>query len=308
MNVRFQWKLLVGSLLLAIHCTARAQTVPAWETAAGGKMSFDVATVRVSAPGTFSPPSFPLSADDSFRPTGGEFSADFPLGVYINFAYKLGMSAEQSKLMTAQVPKEVASAHFTVHAKGPATATKDQMRLMVQDLLRERFGLKAHYETREISALEMTLKKPGVTGAKLRPHSEGPKCAEEGGAAPADGVFPPACAVYAARPTPEHLILVGSRNTTLELIAASASSLGRLGKTVVDRTGLTGRWDFTLAFAPEPGTIPLPPGASAASPEAPVQGPSFLEAMDDQLGLRFKPGKASLQVLVVDHVEMPSAN
>jgi len=297
-------KLLLGSMLAALSCTdwagAEAQAVPAWQTAAGGKMAFDVATVRVSAPGTFAPPSFPLSADDSFRPTGGEFSADFSLGVYINFAYKLAMSPEQAKAMDAQVPKEVASAHFTVHAKGPATATKDQMRLMVQDLLRERFGLKAHYETREISALEMTLKKPGVTGPKLRPHSEGPKCTDEGGAATADAVFPPACAVYVARSTPEHLILVGSRNTTPELIAAQASPLGRLGKTVVDRTGLTGRWDFTLEFAPEPGTIPIPPGASAAPPEVPAQGPSFLEAMDDQLGLKFKPGKASLQ--------MPSAN
>jgi uncharacterized protein (TIGR03435 family) len=296
-----------GLLLTAVVTPAQMQ-VPDWQTAAGGKMAFDVATVRVSPPGMFSPPSFPLSVDDSFRPTGGEFSADFPLGVYINFAYKLGMSPEQSKAMTAQVPKEVSSVRFTVHAKGPATATKDQMRLMVQDLLRERFGLKAHYETREISSLEMTLKKPGVTGPKLRPHSDGPKCAEEGGPATADGVFPPVCAMYAAQTTPEHLVLVGSRNTTLALIAAQASQLGRLGKTVVDRTGLTGRWDFTLQFAPEPGMLPLPPGASSAPPEAPAQGPSFLEAMDDQLGLKFKPGKASLQVLVVDHVEMPSAN
>jgi uncharacterized protein (TIGR03435 family) len=307
MSMSWWRRLLLGVLPLFAWTGAQAQTVPAWQAAAGGAMAFDVATVRVSAPGTFSPPSFALSADDSFRPTGGEFSADFPLGVYINFAYKLAMSAEQTRASTANVPKEVKEAHFTVHAKGPATATKDQMRLMVQDLLRERFGFRAHYETAEVDALEMILKKPGVTGPKLRPHAEGPKCAEEGGEATANGVFPPVCAMFMARPTPERLTLMGSRNTTMALVASQA--MVGLGKTVVDRTGLTGRWDFTLEFLQEPGRL-LVTGApqSAEPPPAPPQGPSFLEAVDDQLGLKFKPGKASLQVLVVDHVTMPTEN
>ena len=62
--------------------------MPQWQKAAGGRMEFEVASVRVDT-GDFKPPSFPLSADDSFAETGGLFRADFPVVVYIQFAYKL---------------------------------------------------------------------------------------------------------------------------------------------------------------------------------------------------------------------------
>jgi hypothetical protein len=60
----------------------QAAKVPDWQTAAGGKMSFEVASIRLSKPGTFTPPNFALNAEDGFVPTGGIFSADFPLEVY----------------------------------------------------------------------------------------------------------------------------------------------------------------------------------------------------------------------------------
>src|ERR1035441_104260 len=61
--------------------SAQAEKMPAWVTAAGGKAEFEVASIREDT-GPFKPPSFALSADDSFRPTGGLFHADFSLPTY----------------------------------------------------------------------------------------------------------------------------------------------------------------------------------------------------------------------------------
>jgi uncharacterized protein (TIGR03435 family) len=104
------------------------------------------------------------------------------------------------------------------------------------------------------------------------------------------------------------MILFGGRDTTMEMMARSFS-IARLGRPVVDETGLTGKYDFTLNYAPEPGTFGTGPGAEPQdAPASGAQGPSFLEAVKDQLGLKLKPGKAPLKVLVIDQVERPTQN
>jgi len=97
---------LVCWLLLAV--TGAWAQVPDWQKAAGGKMAFDVATIRPTKPGEFTPPSFPLGPDDSYKQTGGAFFADFPLMVYVSFAYKLPYSPDQTKSLRSQLPKELA--------------------------------------------------------------------------------------------------------------------------------------------------------------------------------------------------------
>src|ERR1700709_2505663 len=81
---------LVGAATLA------AQHVPAWQTAAGNTMEFDVASVRPDD-GPFQTPSFALSDDDWFREPTGRFHADFGLSTYIQFAYKLHLTGEERK-------------------------------------------------------------------------------------------------------------------------------------------------------------------------------------------------------------------
>jgi bla regulator protein BlaR1 len=277
-------------------------------------MAFDVATIRPSEPGSFKPPSFPLGPDDSYKQTGGALSADFPLLVYVMFAYKLPFSPDQTKSLSAQLPKELSEAKFTINARGPATATKDQMRLMMQYLLADRFKLAVHYEKRELSVLVLTLKKPDVTGPKLILHAAGPPCVEGlGDARPvqAEDVFPEICGIYSARLTQARILRLGSRNTTLDLMADALPGIGQQGRTMDNETGLTGRYDFTLEWALGQGDVspPPPPGGPPASePPAASQGPSFLEALDEQLGLKLKPGKATLPMLMIDHVEKPSEN
>jgi bla regulator protein blaR1 len=279
--------------------------VPDWQTAAGGKMAFDVASIRLSKPGTFTPPSFALNAEDGFVPTGGLFSADFPLEVYIEFAYKVWLSPEESKALRATLPKWAVTDHFTIQARAVGSPTKDQMRLMVQSLLADRFKFAFHFEKQQIAVLGLTLVKPGKMGPKLIAHVDGPPC--DAHADPLDktpwkegDVFPPYCNGTVLRQTNHHQYLLGARDTPMRLVAASLGSLGRQGRPLVDKTGLNGTVDFTMEWLPE--------SSPGATPPADAEGPTFLEAMQEQLGLKLEPMKVEMDVLVVDHVEEPSEN
>ncbi len=185
------------------------------------------------------------------------------------------------------------------------------MRLMVQSLLADRFKLAIHFETQQVPALALTLAKPGKTGPRLRLHAEGPSCdaplppSAEGASTNRPEAFPRECSVYGLSRRPDHTLLAGSRNTTMELLAASLASLpDGLDRPAVDRTGLTGKYDFTIEWTPESNV----PGANAAVAQPASQGTTFLEAVKEQLGLKLESTRAPLDVLVIDHVEKPSEN
>jgi len=271
-----------------------------WRTKAGGKMSFEVASIKLDT-GPFRPPNFALDSGDAYATTGGRFSADFPLTVYVSFAYKLSLTQEQRQAMVAHLPKWVADDRFDIQAKAAeGNPTKDQMRLMMQALLADRFKLAVHFETQESPVLALVMVKPGKLGPKLRPHAEGPAC----DAAPAPGVFPPKCYLMAMTWKSGRMPMGGSRDTTMALIADALPGMGRLARPVVDRTGLSGRFDFTLEWLPDTDSIP----AAERAPIPDTQGPSFQEALREQLGLKLEATKAPLQILVVDRVERPSEN
>ena len=99
---------------------------------------------------------------------------------------------------------------------------------------------------------------------------------------------------------------------SLEMLAHLLSNF--TGRTVVDRTGLDGGYDFKLEWAPDPGEMgaagPPPPGAPPGEKEAsPVpDGPSLFTAIQEQLGLKLEATKGPVEVVVIDHAEKPSAN
>jgi hypothetical protein len=103
--------------------TSHSPAIPGWQAAAGGKMSFEVASVKPSLPDTWGPPSFPLGSGDAFTDLGsgdpprGRFTADFPLPIYIEFAYKISPAPEQRKSMFAHLPKWVETDGFVIHAR-----------------------------------------------------------------------------------------------------------------------------------------------------------------------------------------------
>jgi uncharacterized protein (TIGR03435 family) len=296
----------LSTLIAAPAALGQLPEPPRWQIQAGGKLAFDVASVRQTDPGEFTPPNFPLDAGNAFSNMrtneipGGRFSADFPVSTYITFAYKLTLTQEQIRAMLANLPKWVGTDRFSVQARAEGNPTKDQMRLMMQSLLAERFKLAAHFETRDTAVLAMTLAKPGKTGPKLRLHSEGHPC----DAPPVQDIFPAACDVYGMTINSGRQRLAGSRNTTIERLAASLPSFGTLDRPVVDQTGLSGMFDFTLEWVPESNS----PVAPDPNPQPDLQGSTFLEALREQLGLKLESARAPVRTLVIDKVERPSEN
>jgi len=157
----------------------------------------------------------------------------------------------------------------------------------------------------------MELDKPGKIGPRLRRHAERPAC-DAKIALPSDrsspsappGAFLPSCGRVQAVDAPNHTVLLGARNISLENLAGYLPDFEDMGRPVVDQTGLSGTFDFSLSWLPERSGVP----SSGASEPMNSEGPSFLEALRDQLGLKLKPTRAEIQMLVVDHVEQPSPN
>jgi bla regulator protein BlaR1 len=280
-------------------------------------MSFEVASVKLSQ-GPFVAPNVPLNAGEAYRPTGGYFRADFPLWTYIQFAYKIAPADDQSREILAHLPKWATTDRYSVDARGPGNASKDEMRLMVQSLLAERFQLAVHFETREAPVFALTLIKPGKLGPKLIPHAAGRPCdlaardaqtparLIRGDTAAGPDNFPPMCDSFAViRKSGGALMMAGYRNATMEMLAASLAGLVGQGRPLIDKTGLSGRFDFTLEWAPESNSPP-PSGSPAAPSDPPA--PTSLEALREQLGLKLESTKSPVQVLVIDHVERPSDN
>jgi uncharacterized protein (TIGR03435 family) len=99
-------------------------------------------------------------------------------------------------------------------------------------------------------------------------------------------------------------MLFGARNVPMEHIALYLPSVYNLGRPVIDQTGLTGTFDFSLDWAPDlNGAVDTPSGGSDD-----LKGSSFFEALKDQLGLKLKQTTAPIRTLVIDHVELPSPN
>jgi uncharacterized protein (TIGR03435 family) len=247
------------------------------------------------------------------KPLGGHFRANFILALYIGFAYKLAPS--QLQPMFTQLPKW-ANDLYLIDAKAQGNPTKDQMRLMMQSLLADRFKLRVHFETRKGPVLALTLFEPGKIGPNLIPHSEGPSCPDlfelpdysKPPELPKPGVEWRQCGLSAKVLGTSDVTGIGARNTPLGLIAgdvyAYGSRLGELDKPVVDHTGLTGMFDFMLELpAGMMSLFPKPP-----NPDAPPPGTPFLDAVRRQLGLKLERSRGEVQTLIIDHIERPSEN
>jgi len=314
---------ILTATLLAMPLLVHAQTVttqasptppsaaPQWEIAAGGTMKFSLVSIRKDDSGKFKEPSFALSVDDGMPPTDGYFHADFPLIVYIQFAYKQWFTQEQMRALLAPLPKWVLSDSYEIQARAALKPTKDQVRLMLQSLLADRFGLRAHFETRTVPVYLLTQIKPGKMGPKLHVHTATCGTAQSGKGAVAKSsgakdVFPPLCLDKSLMTIPQenHVKLTGSRNMPLPVLAMYLPAIGDLDRPVIDRTGLKEGIDFSLEFTPE---AYLPTNTSVdADPNTPVT--SFQQALQKQLGMMLVTTEAPVDILVIDHVERPSEN
>ncbi|HEY1743871.1 MAG TPA: TIGR03435 family protein [Granulicella sp.] len=160
-----------------------------------------------------------------------------------------------------------------------------QMRLLIQDALVERFGLKFHTEQREMTAYVLSVGKgaPKLTVTADRPNS------------PGNFIF-------------RGLGQLMVTNSTMKDFCHGMQE-AVMDKPVVDQTGLTDRYDFNLNWTPDQSQfasfgahIPQP------NPDDPNAPPSLFTALQEQLGLKMETTKAKVDVMVVDHIDKPSAN
>lgn len=290
----------------------RAQSSHAdWEKAAGGKMSFDVSSVRLNTSGSNAAnTNFPWTMGTEVPQTGGLFVAtNWPLYQYIFFAYK-PTSAQQTALLNA-LPKWTKTDHFDVQARANGDPTADQYRMMMQSLLAERFKLAMHIETHDTPVFALVLAKPGKFGPQLRLHVDNPPCADApiGSSAgmpliTGDG-FPKVCGRVGPLPpkTPGRVAGWGGRNVMLADFAASLgySAISQLGRPLIDDTGIAGNVDLFVEWTP-----PMPPSANV-TPEM-QDAPGLADALNQQLGLKLQPTNAPLESMVVDYIEEASPN
>jgi bla regulator protein blaR1 len=293
----------------------QSRTIPQWQTAAGGKMEFEVASIRLAGPGPFRPPSFALNIDDDSIPPGGRFFADFPLEVYIEFAYKIMLTRQQKDAMLARLPEWSRNDTFVIQAEAAGNPTKDQMRLMMQSLLADRFKLSVHFEIRQVPVFVLLVDLPGKLGPLLQPHRDDSPCATTpwipspppGGLPETiDTRFPATCGgILSMAPSAPGRVRAGARNVSMELIASSMTGgSSGLDRPVLDKTGLNGMFDIAIEFTPQIDG----PSAPGANFQPDPTGPTFVEALKEQLGLKVEAQTGPVDVLVVDYVEEPSAN
>jgi uncharacterized protein (TIGR03435 family) len=197
-------------------------------------------------------------------------------------------------------PAWMDTTQFDVVANVPPGTTVEQFRKMLQNLLAERFRLQAHQETRELAAYELTVAK---NGPKLKPAAEGSGTDDF---VPGSGIrrvgrdgfptLPPGRLNFACGHGPE-----GSRCTyRMYTMTQFAQALaGRVDRRVIDKTALTGQYDFTLHYRTTDG----------APTESRDDAPTIPQAIREQLGLELVPSKVSIGVMVIDHAEkVPTEN
>jgi uncharacterized protein (TIGR03435 family) len=197
------------------------------------------------------------------------------------------------------------SSNFDIEAKvAPEDAPKlkelkfEQRRLMLVALLEERCGLKYHHETRDLPMYELVVAKGGVKMQASEPDPEGPD------PGPGPGPSPGRHMMMMHR---GHIESVGSGMSGLVRLLS-----GQLGRTVVDKTALTGDYDFKLDWTPDDAPPQMAksgnpaPDDNASSQDA--AGPSLFTALEEQLGLKLESTKGPVDVIVIDQLEQPTAN
>jgi Protein of unknown function (DUF3738). len=262
-------------LFLAVLSTAsvdhlQGQSVPQYQAKPlDGESSpaFDVAAIHLHKPA-------PHERSHIVDSPGRFVTENVDLKSILQWAYAL----PASRIVGG--PEWLGTERFDIEAKSEAAldiqlghdpeAARNEKRQMVQALLANRFHLMTHTETRELPVYA------------LRPAGSGPTFLQ---------TKPQGSIVNRSN---RHLEIQGGENTMTVLAEELAEILGRV---VIDRTGIVGRYSISLKWTPED-----------AAPSIDATDPSIYTALQEQLGLRLDSEKAAVEVLVIDRIEMPTDN
>lgn len=298
--------LLIGSCLLA---QSSAQTPSS--TIAPHKLAFEVASVRENKSGGNATSNIQLDRGSVYSPTGGVFTArNQYLLTLVIFAYKMKIT-ESWKQLYRSLPSWAKTDRFDINARAPsANPTKDDMRLMVQSLLEDRFKLRVHREKREMPVFGLYLRKAEELGPQLKPHDPASSCAAPLPQPPAEtpiervvGLWPATCGDGDDTFVSTYRLREAGRDMTMDAIADWLTAVGEPERPILDRTGLKGTFDFAFEFDPEY----MNPEGAGSNPRDP-SGSTFIEAIKEQLGLQLRKEDGTVSIFVVDNIEYPSPN
>ena len=273
------WMALTG---LESHSQAGAAPISAisHSEAPANSPVFDVAAIRQNnSDHTARSHIYSSPGDGSFR------AINVPMRMLLQFAFGL----PETRIFGG--PDWLSSIKFDVDARVDSSVdarmstlsgddARQEKQKMVRALLADRFKLIDHMETRELPIYILV---PAQGGSKLQPSKSSGTTIDSW----------------------NNKIDVRGGENTVALLAEELSK--RLGRVVIDKTGIQGRYDILLNWTPDDAAAPPSNGSSGIS-AASESGPSIFTAVQEQLGLKLESQKGPVQVLVVDSIEMPSAN
>jgi uncharacterized protein (TIGR03435 family) len=268
-----------GFLAAALIAFALASPLtPRW-IAFAQQPAFEVASIK---------PADPNLRSHFLGTQNGSFTAtDATLKQLVGFAYDL------RDHQIFGVPKWLDSDRYSIEGKPdnatripPGPAGPPLARAMLQQLLAERFKLAVHRETKQEQVYELVIAKGGPKLQDADTTRAGPKGIGSTGPGRLQG-------------------MAASMGVLAQVLAQV------LSRSVIDKTGLTGRYDFMLEYTPELGQFQTGPPSLPDGPGPPPpdpNGPSLFTALQEQLGLRLESTKGPVEILVIDHAEKPDAN
>jgi len=267
--------ILIASTLLPLHAITKGDGQGA------ATPTFEVASVKPNTSGD-------LGMGIQAAP-GGLRARNVTVRLLVRTAYRI----QESQLTGG--PDWLDADRFDIVAKAESNMSGDQLSLMLRALLADRFKLIVHTERREHPVYALVVAR---SDGRLGPHLQRRDCTSS---SPTPGV---------SQPLPCDRIETGSgrvtfRGASMSQIAQGLS--GYVGRVVLDRTELSGNYDFTLEWMSDQGPSASQTLGAGANP-VDSSGPSIFTALSEQLGLKLQAAQGPIDVWVIDRVEHPLPN
>lgn len=270
-------------------------------------MKFEVVSVRKSPEMMPFSSSYPLDGSAG-PPLQGLFRANAPIQAYLLFAYGVNEPG-QARAFFDSLPVSWRLQRFTIEARAAGEPSRDQVRVMMQNLLKERFGLVLKKETKVRPEYVYSLRQPNMLGPHLRKHPADQPCTINPNesivtiAPPKDdSAMPTTCGqVRWNVGTETHVHIVGQPLSVIVAILAGLqlSDGDFTPHSSVDATSLEGLYDADIQYGPRAVDGEMLLDAS---------GPSAHDAIRDQIGLKIEERKRPVELLMIQHIEEPSVD
>lgn len=230
---------------------------------------FEVASIKPSAPGG-------RGIRVQIAPGGRLDASNITVKFLIQQAYGV------KDFQISGGPGWINSERYDLVAKADGDVGRmDQIRPLIQKLLADRFQLTIHRDTKELPIYALVLGKNGSKLQESAANGPGPQIRMGRG-------------------------LINGQGMDMTMLANQLSNA--IGRTVLDKTGLTGKYEIKLEFTPEDGPGHGPGDGPEAAPLSDTAGPSIFTALQEQLGLKLESSKGPVEIIIIDRIEKPTEN